>query len=630
MKRIQRWHLVAVTLLLFASVGGIVILREQPSRANGAAPATRDPFIQPFDSTSIWNMPIGSGAKYVNATIGSRGFSTDTDWFIVTKASDPKVPTYMPPTFTQGRCSGTTPQQQAQWHPEAAGPINVPSNLIIADATANPYSTPNNTSAFLAPDGRTLINYNVTARCQAGGPLYGNWFGQTDLYGDGIDGGHGGSGMSSIGGDIRTGELLNNAPITHALKVNLWGNWLYYSASTGGNRWPARLADGGAPNQYKGSNPALKMGSLLALPPNATPESLGLTSTIGKKVFQALQNYGAYVVDDTGGDDNALDVEQQAQVEFKNATGHSIDQDAGLISDFNKMIANVQVIDNNSPTSIGGGGTPRVPLAPPLGAPGSGSATPTATPPSTSPSPTAPVSPTPTQNPVPTPTQNPVPTATPVGSNPTGLNNVGVSNDSNTTSANFDGGQRSYSAQALLQAGLTPGKVFTFNGVSFSFPTLASGKPDNYQVAQRSGLFYELPRTSLNLPNASSIADLGPRISVSAVPGATTVAFLGGADNALRRGSQGIGVLVYADGTKQPFLLCESDWTLEGGKVASTCNNQPALTMPYRNTSQGREYVKTYLFYVAIPLMKGKTLKSVMLPSFDTQGRIHVFAVGTK
>ena len=333
-----------------------------------AVPGTRKPELWPFARTSIWNMPIGSHAQYVGTSIGSRSFGTDIDWFIITRASDPLVPTYMPATFSQGRCAGTTPQQQAQWHPEAAQPLHVPAQLIIPDAVTSGgiYSTPNSSSAFLEPDGQTLVSFNVTARCQASGPLYGTWFGQSNLYGDGIAGGHGGSGMSSIGGSIRTGELLDAQPIRHALKIDIWGNWLHYDASGQGHRWPAPLADGGAPNQYKGTNPALVMGSLLALPPGITAASLGITSASGKKLFQAFQDYGAYVVDDTGGDYNALCVEQSADAAFKRATGHSISQDQALATDFGRIMAAVKVINNNGPTSIGGGGTPRAPLAPPF------------------------------------------------------------------------------------------------------------------------------------------------------------------------------------------------------------------------------------------------------------------------
>ena len=327
----------------------------------------RDKNTWPFACYSIWNMPIGSGAKYTDAYIGSKSVGIDTDWFITTKDSDPAVSTYMIPTWGKGRCTGTNPQQQAQWHPAAGEKLKVPYDLIIPDARVG--FTPNNSSAFLKPDGKTLVEFNGTARCQQGAPLYGNWFGEHDIYGDGIAGGHGGSGMSSIGGSIRNGELLNDFPIRHALKIVLWGNWLNYnpSSSTPGRRWPAPLADAYASNGYKGSNPALVMGSLLAIPPSVTADSLGLTTKVGKKIFQAMQDYGAYVVDDSGWDYNYLAVERSAEVEYQSVTGKHFNDDNALQADFAKIIAVVKVVDNNGPNSIGGGGTPRQPLAPPIG-----------------------------------------------------------------------------------------------------------------------------------------------------------------------------------------------------------------------------------------------------------------------
>jgi len=89
---------------------------------------------------------IGSKAKYVDIYIGSKGVGVDTDWFITTKTSNPAVPTY-DPTWGQGRCTGTIPQQQAQWHPAASQPLKVPYGRIIPDA--RPGWTPNNSSAFL-------------------------------------------------------------------------------------------------------------------------------------------------------------------------------------------------------------------------------------------------------------------------------------------------------------------------------------------------------------------------------------------------------------------------------------------------------------------------------------------------
>ena len=328
---------------------------------------SRDKNTWPFACDSIWNVPIGSSANYVNAYIGSPGIGVDTEWYITTTDSNPAVSTYMPATFGPGRCSGTIPQQQGQWHPEANEPMNVPYNLMIPDATTT--YTPNGSSAFLKPDGRTLVSFTTTTRCQQGGPLYGDWFGQEDIYGDGIEGGHGGSGMSSIGGSIRPGELINDTPIRHALKIDIWSKWLHYDPSSPnpGHRWPAPLADADASTQYQGSNPALVMGSLLAIPPNVTAQSLGLTSIAGQKIFQAMQDYGAYIVDDSGWDYNYLCVEHNAQVEYSTVTGLDLSADAALQADFTKIIAVVKVVDNNGANSIGGGGTPRQPLPPPIG-----------------------------------------------------------------------------------------------------------------------------------------------------------------------------------------------------------------------------------------------------------------------
>lgn len=346
---------------------------DNQSNPTNAAPTTallRDPLLWPFSQDSIWNMPIGSNAKYTDVSIESKGLGVDTDWFIVTKESDPLVPTYLPGAWGEGRATGTTPQPQAQWHPELGEPMHVPYDLIIPDAitSGGVYFTPNNSSAFLHPDGRTLDQFNVTTRTEKGGPLYGYRVTQQDIYGDGAYGGHLGSGLSSIGGSIRKGELLNDEPIHHALKLDIWGKYLYYNPNEGtpGYRWPAILADGAAPSNYQGTNPALEMGALLAIPPSVTAESLGLTTKAGQKIFNALQDYGAYVVDDSGWDYNYIAVEREAELEYEAATGRTINDDTALNEDFNKIIAAVEAVDNNSSISIGGGGTPRQPLAPPL------------------------------------------------------------------------------------------------------------------------------------------------------------------------------------------------------------------------------------------------------------------------
>src|SRR4051794_2907347 len=353
-----------------ALLGSGVAAASPPSQS--AATEGRDPLLWPFARTSIWNTPIGSTARYVPARIRSTGVGVDVDWFVVTRRRDPAVPVHMPATFGEGRCRGTGDQQQAPPHPEARRKQHLPRSFVLPDAITNGgiSSTPHSSSAFLQPDRRTIVSYNVTARCRPGGPLYGQWFGETSLYGDGIAGGHGGSGMSSIGGSIRTGELTGRTPIRHALKLDVWGRYLFYDAATGGKRWPALLADGGAAQQYAGSVTALRMGTLLALPPSATAAMLGVRSAAGRKVLAALRDYGGYVVDDSGLDAVDLCLEHQATVDFRKRTGHEIEADAGLRADMARMVQALAVVDDNSAATVGGHGPRRAAWAPPFRAAG--------------------------------------------------------------------------------------------------------------------------------------------------------------------------------------------------------------------------------------------------------------------
>ena len=202
--------------------------------------------------------------------------------------------------------------------------------------------------------------------------MYGwrNPWGGVDIYGDGIPGTHFGSGLSAIGGSIRKGELTNNRAIRHALKVMIWGKkYLYYSDSNPGYRWPATNADNYAAQDYgyRGTNPSLVQGSLLAIPPNVTQASLSLQTPAAKKLFVALKNYGAYVSDDAAWDAHYFGVEKGALEEFKNTYGYDFEGSGGQFQEeVMKLFQALKIVDNNAPDNIGGGGTPRAALAPPI------------------------------------------------------------------------------------------------------------------------------------------------------------------------------------------------------------------------------------------------------------------------
>ncbi len=178
--------------------------------------------------------------------------------------------------------------------------------------------------------------------------------------------------MSTLGGTIRLGELTNEEPIRHALKIKLHVV-KYLSPDGSGFRWPAKTASWNA-SSYQGTNPNLVMGSLLAIPPSIMPESLGLTTEAGKKIFFALQNYGAYIVEDTGWDAYDIVIENGVEAEVMAKYGFNMYSEPGMENfdptwkeEFNKLMVALNIVTNNTSTTIGGGGTPLQPLAPEFG-----------------------------------------------------------------------------------------------------------------------------------------------------------------------------------------------------------------------------------------------------------------------
>jgi predicted alpha-1,2-mannosidase len=182
--------------------------------------------------------------------------------------------------------------------------------------------------------------------------------------------------------------------------------------------------------------------------------------------------------------------------------------------------------------------------------------------------------------------------------NPT-YTDIGVSADASSSSADFDGGGWSYSATALSNAGVTPGSTITANGVSFTWPDVATGAPDNYEA------------------NGQTVTSSG----------SGAISFLGSASNGP---STGTATVAYTDGTTQAVPITLSDWTLNGGSVAASTGNTTVVTSAYRNQAgTTSDTVKTYVFATApVNLTAGKTVASVKLPSNVSTGGLHIFAIG--
>ncbi|GAB5410798.1 MAG: hypothetical protein BalsKO_31630 [Balneolaceae bacterium] len=326
----------------------------------------RDPWLRPFTQESIWNMPIGEGAVYkpVNFEAASN-VGVDIQHLLITSTSDPERVVLSSPGFGTGRCSGSI---------DLGFSIRVPDNWIVPDAGNSPYgNTPNSNFAILLPNGEDVFEGSVIARCESGGPIhlpewmkYENNRKISSLKSNGLEGGgQGASGMSALGGTIRLGELINDEPIRHAIKINPWAEKIvHYSEEYPGWKWPAISADNYASSLYnKNADSDILMGSLFAIPPEATIESTGITTKAAQKLFFALQNYGVYFTEDAAWDTWDIIVERNVELEFEQEYGFSMNSDIWK-SELNMLMQSLYVITNNSPASIGGGGTPREPLAP--------------------------------------------------------------------------------------------------------------------------------------------------------------------------------------------------------------------------------------------------------------------------
>eukprot|EP01084_Bolivina_argentea_P062227 113772_1 len=236
----------------------------------------RDRTKWPFSSTSIWNMPIGSSAKFSDANIfnGStkhplpNNFFGDTDYWFQVNDKSPFIKWYDEGFWGQNKpyCEIVGP---------LLAPIQFPANTIVGNNTFNN----NNAAAILQPDNITLLQMQPLYICNANtGPLFAQSYGlkqNVSILEDGIFGCHGGSYLSSIGGTIRKGELTDDAVtnnIKHALKLQFLAREYYYGAySYPCYRWPASACDGYAHDNssslvYNGTDPWFTPGALLAVP----------------------------------------------------------------------------------------------------------------------------------------------------------------------------------------------------------------------------------------------------------------------------------------------------------------------------------------------------------------------------
>ncbi len=350
-------------------------------------PSCRDLYSWPYAQNSIWNTPIGTGAQYHPQPVSPShidGIQADND-IIVLRPNAPKMKVFGTKWRWQG---GTTPQTRCEKYNNTVHlNVPIPSNYVTLFYKQE---KPNNAGIVMLEDGETLIQIQPFQACgggyatsglrKSGGKIIDDLIRTEDLNikGDGRTGMHGGSGLNTMGGAIRMGELTSPHidAMRHALKISFPGDqYLYYDhGKNKGYRWPAWKHDTGADRDYNSSNKEAYIGCLRALKPDLDINSLGLETLPGKKLAWTLQNYGAYQVEGVPWQRMMIAVEEGPEgavvLEFldhygwefvsKNKTGNP------WVKDCLKIIQHLYIVKNNTQATPGGGGTPLQPLAPPF------------------------------------------------------------------------------------------------------------------------------------------------------------------------------------------------------------------------------------------------------------------------
>ncbi len=180
--------------------------------------------------------------------------------------------------------------------------------------------------------------------------------------------------------------------------------------------------------------------------------------------------------------------------------------------------------------------------------------------------------------------------------------NAGISENSGVAAGGLDGAGISYSEQALTAAGLGPGAVLTHDGITFSWPDVLAGQPDN-------------------------VVAMGQTVLVSG--SGTTLGFLGASTGA-GAGASGSGKVYYTDGTDSSFQL-----TLPDYQGAPGAGSDVMATLPYVNEATGGKVEETaFIFYAGVPITAGKTVQAVTLPDGGVTAAsgpvsgLHIFALG--
>jgi Ca2+-binding RTX toxin-like protein len=330
-------------------------------------------FLQPFQSTSIWNAPIPVTATYkaepkvAPLVVGlSSWLPNDSSSVPIYQASatDQIISVlYNPNTWYsvytgawKGSGNTATAEKQILAGSSANFPFNyhtyvsqsgsglvlpqefdkiasLPSAVmkIKAPAGAKPTVNPDGHMVVYQPDGRVLETYGTVVL--SNGTIVAQSYKITDpsLNGDGWQNGITASMIPVYAGVVREKELAAGL-IDHAMKIVVPAGLLHPSYV-----YPALSFDRGAMTEFPAYSGDLPMGARLALPQNLDLNSLGLTTAFGKTIAAAAQKHG-FIITDRGGSGITIITEKSASTPELDKYDYARDADLQKIFDATKRV----------------------------------------------------------------------------------------------------------------------------------------------------------------------------------------------------------------------------------------------------------------------------------------------------
>ena len=311
-----------------------------PDPTPAQSPGTRDPSQTPFASTSVFNLPIGSGAEWTyNAQLAHANVVVNTagNWnepIYTGTASDPLV------TVTNtGSAQDAAPQTFQVHIPVGAEASQPGDNLITIDDTT--------TNTWYSFGEFTMTSPTTATAGQGSGE-------PDDDSGIAFDNSNQDEGV----GTLRESDLQAGT-IDHMLRINLPFDMLLSVSSNpnqlAANAWPQTAEDGFGPSAYTGTVP---YGITMGIPASAVEPADVAANAGANMLWKALQDHGA-MIRDAGGSGNNVAFQTDQNVNPNDPLIQGMEQFGS------EIMAQVEILANQGPNSVNGGGTPIVPLDPP-------------------------------------------------------------------------------------------------------------------------------------------------------------------------------------------------------------------------------------------------------------------------